>query len=126
MEKKRIQDLTDRQRSWLKHLKKCSASGMSRRGYAKAHSLNYSIFEKMRRQLGRHGVWNEPEPDATPAPIFQKVPVSGSALRSSSVRVICPNGVEVQISGSLDIAGIIDRASHRCPTIGTNLSHHDG
>lgn len=108
MEKKRIEDLTDRQRSWLQHLKKCSASGMDRRGYAEAYGLNYSTFEKMRHRLGRLGVWNEPDGKSAPvtAPLFQKVPVSVPALRSGSVRVIFPNGVEVHVADGLDVAAL--------------------
>ncbi|MBF0447091.1 MAG: hypothetical protein HQL67_02705 [Magnetococcales bacterium] len=106
MEKKRVKDLTDLQRGWLQHLKESTTSGMSRRRYAKAHGLNYSTFEKMRHRLVRLGVWNEPEPVAPSVPVFQKVPVSMPTSRSGPVRVICPNGVEVQIAGGLDAAGL--------------------
>ncbi len=114
MEKKRIKDLNNRQRSWLYHLKKCAASGRLRCEYAKEHGLNYSTFERMRNRLGMLGVWSEPDREFSATPSFQKVAISSLPSRYESISLTMPNGVVVLIAGGLDsgcLGEILDMAA---------------
>ena len=108
MDRERIKNLNDRQRRWLDHLKKCAASGMNPREYAKANGLNYSIQEKMRRRLEGMGVLEKPISMPSDSPMFQKVSVSPVVLNYGPIQLTLPNGVNVSIGGDLDAGGLGD------------------
>ena len=101
MERKRLKDLNDRQRSWLTHLKKSAVSEMSPRDYAKTHDLNYSTLEKMRIRLGKMKVWSEPEKKPHAASLFEKMSISSPSPQYTQIDLTLPNGVMVRIAGGL-------------------------
>ena len=48
-------ELTSRQREWLAHLKHCSASGETKRAYAKRHRLSVQAMYYAAKDLRRRG-----------------------------------------------------------------------
>ena len=48
-------ELTVRQREWLAHLKRCAASGETKRAYAKRHRLSIQAMYYAAKDLRRRG-----------------------------------------------------------------------
>jgi len=48
-------ELTSRQREWLVHLKRCAASGETKRAYAKRHRLSIQAMYYAAKDLRRRG-----------------------------------------------------------------------
>jgi hypothetical protein len=68
-------ELTTRQREWLAHLKRCEASGETKRAYAKRHRLSIQAMYYAAKDLRRRGA----------------LPPAGRAARTVSfVRVSTP------------------------------------
>ncbi len=67
-------ELTGRQREWLAHLKRCEASGETKRVYAKRHRLSVQAMYYAAKDLRRRGA----------------LPPAGRAARTSFVRVSAP------------------------------------
>ena len=56
--------LTERQQSWLDHLRVCREQGHTLRGYAKAHGLSVSGLYTAHSTLKSRGALSEPAPSA--------------------------------------------------------------
>lgn len=93
--------LTDRQRYWLDHLRRCRASDMSIAAYAAAHDLSaFSLYEAQRRIAGKprkptSALATTPTSTTSTSPRF--VRVSASAPTALPCRAHLRNGVVVEL-----------------------------
>lgn len=91
-------ELTGRQREWLAHLKRCEASGETKRAYAKRHRLSVQAMYYAAKDLRRRGAL-PPAGRAARRVSFVRVPASPSATASWRVRFV--SGAVLEGSGSL-------------------------
>ncbi len=93
---KRKRDLTERERTWLKHIEAAAASGGTLAAYATANGLEVKHLSPWKTALRRRGVLPDKRRSAF-------VPVATPAARTSptSCSITLPNGVRVQIAGEL-------------------------
>jgi hypothetical protein len=91
------QELTERQRYWLAHIRACEASGESLKAYAEAHGFESGAIYAAKKVLIRKGLLPQ-----SPAR-FQRVE-SPASIASSEWRIDLPNGSAVRFSGAVDAA----------------------
>jgi hypothetical protein len=100
--------LTPRQREWLRHLRTCSRSGETMRGYAKRHGFSEHGMYQAAKGLRQRGVLppvsRRRRSEAKRPTTFVKVSPAVSAIGSSAWRVRLPNGVVLEGTESLGSA----------------------
>jgi len=123
-------ELTERQRYWLAHIKACEQSGLSARAYADEHGLKVNSLYNARHLLKAKGVLCRAEAEepqgvqrtpAEPKTRFQRVVVRPEvepevdvtafcAPRSSQdvapCRIHLPNGVMLEVMTATDAAAL--------------------
>jgi len=87
--------LSERQRYWLERVQECEESGQTTKAYAEAHSLSTSALYAWRKRLAQRGVWPRR------ASRFERVRVTPMTRSSCEWRIVLPNGVQVEFSGSV-------------------------
>ncbi len=89
--------LTERQRYWQAHIRRCEASGQTLAAYAAAHGLSVSALYESKSRLKRQGAL--PEKALVPAARFVRVERSGVAPPTTPImcRVQLPNAVVVEV-----------------------------
>ena len=92
--------LSERQRYWLERVRECEESGLTTKAYADAHSLSTSALYSWRKRLVQRGVW------PSQASRFERIQVSTAQL-SNGWRITLPNGVQVEFSGPVDGAQVL-------------------
>lgn len=93
-------DLTERQRFWLRHLRACKVSGQTSIDYAKAHGLKVKSLYAARKALAEKGVL---PPAPPPVNGFQRVQVIGNHRDSGKQwHIQLPNGLAVSFDGQVD------------------------
>jgi len=78
-------ELTSRQREWLAHLKRCAASGETKRAYAKRHRLSVQAMYYAAKDLRRRGAL-APAGRAAGTASFARVSAPVSAAGAWQVR----------------------------------------
>ena len=84
--------VTERQQSWLDHLRVCREQGHTLRGYAKAHGLSVSGLYTAHSTLKSRGALSEPARTSAPTFVPVRIAPGGAAFR-----VHLPNGVVVEV-----------------------------
>lgn len=93
-------ELTERQRFWLRHLRACEVSGQTSIDYAKAHGLKVKSLYSARKALAEKGAL-----PPTPPPVngFQRIKVAGNPRAGERQwHVQLPNGLAVSFDGKVD------------------------
>lgn len=88
--------LTGRQRYWLKHIRACEASGKSIASYAAEQGFAVKAMYAGKKMLVNKGVLPR-----TQSKRFHRVQIPRVAV-SSHCRVCLPNGLSVDITGTVD------------------------
>lgn len=99
MEQKRATRLTARQQEWLGHLRACTRSGETMRGYAKRHGFSEHGMYQAAKDLRQRGVLpasGRRRRSEEKSPTFVRVSPAVSAIASSPWRVRLPNGVVLE------------------------------
>ncbi len=86
-------ELTSRQREWLAHLKRCAASGETKRAYAKRHRLSVEAMYYAAKDLRQRGAL-PPAGRSARRVSFVRVPTSASP--PSAWRVRFANGAVLE------------------------------
>ncbi len=86
-------ELTIRQREWLAHLKRCSASGETKRAYAKRHRLSVQAMYYAAKDLRRRGAL---APAGRPARTVSFVRVPTPVSPAGAWRVRFANGAVLE------------------------------
>ena len=89
-------ELTERQRYWLKKLQACELEGKSLSSYAADQGFHVGAIYAAKKTLIRKGALPQ-----TPSVRFQRVQTQAVSI-GSEWRVLFPNGVSVEFSGSTD------------------------
>ena len=96
--------LTERQRYWLEHFRRCESQAMGLSDYARAHQLSVDAMYNAKSKLKLRGAY-EAAHAVTQAPRFVRVDVAqgAAASRASSTacRVHFANGAMVELSVEL-------------------------
>ncbi len=92
-------ELTERQRYWLEHLRSWQGSDETLSGYATRHSLNVRLLYDAKAKLTQKGLL--PSDEGAP-PEFVRGELSEPAASMTVCRVHLPNGLVVELS---DVAG---------------------
>ena len=102
-----VREATERDRYWLDHEGKLSASGLTTKAYAAEHSLSLNAFYQSRKRLRALGlikrtraVRREKNSRKAKAMAFAKVEVAAPRRASLDFRLSLPNGVVLEWSGS--------------------------
>ena len=90
--------LTERQQYWLGHIKAADASGGSCVEYATVHDLDVKHLYQWKTTLRRQGLL----PGTAPTSSFVAVTPSSVSIAPINCILNLPNGIRVQIAGSLD------------------------
>ena len=98
-------ELSERQRYWLEHLKACQQSSLSTKEYAKAHGLSVSMLYTKRSAFVRQGLLPT-QSSSSPPTRFDRVSVSGIDPVPGEWRITLPNGVGIGFSGAVDAAAL--------------------
>jgi hypothetical protein len=98
-------ELTERQRYWLEHLKACEQSGQSSRDYAGTHGLSVSMLYTTRSAFVRQGLLPS-RSTSNPPPRFDRVRVTGSEPASLEWCITLPNGVVLGFRGAVDATSL--------------------
>jgi len=91
-----VEDLTERQRFWLKHVRAWEKAGGPMKSYAFVHGLEARSFYHWKRWLTRKGLF---QPGAE-RPRFQQLKVERPA---AGCRLHLPNGAMVEWGASLTV-----------------------
>ena len=92
-------ELTERQRFWLRHLRACEVSGQTSIDYARAHGLKVKSLYSARKALAEKGAL----PPAPPVNGFQRVQVVDHKRDSGKQwHIQLPNGLAVSFDGKVD------------------------
>ena len=94
---KRKRDLTERQRTWLKHIEAAASSGGTLAAYATANGLEVKQLYQWKTALRRRGLLPDKRRSA-----FVMVATPTALVSPTSCSITLPNGVRVQIAGELD------------------------
>ncbi|MDC1295767.1 hypothetical protein N8077_05485 [Myxococcota bacterium] len=101
-----VREPTERDRYWLDHEGKLSASGLTTKAYAAEHSLSLNAFYQSRKRLRALGlikrtraVRREKQNRETKSMAFSKVEVASPGRSSLDFRLSLPNGVVLEWSG---------------------------
>jgi hypothetical protein len=95
-----INQSTERQQYWLKHIRACDAAGQTSIDYAKAHGINVKTLYSARKALAEKGTLPRPRPQPSR---FQKAQLTSSPVRADSQwHIQLPNGVAVAFSDAVD------------------------
>ena len=93
-------ELTERQRFWLRHLRACEVSGQTSIDYAGAHGLKVKSLYSARKVLAEKGVL---PPAPPPVNGFQRAQVVDHNRDSGKQwHIQLPNGIAVSFDGKLD------------------------
>ena len=93
-------ELTERQRFWLRHLRACEVSGQTSIDYARTHGLKVKSLYSARQALAEKAAL-PPAPPSVKG--FQRVQVVGRSRDSSKQwHVQLPNGLAVSFDGKVD------------------------
>ena len=95
-------ELTERQRFWLRHLRACEVSGQTSIDYARTHGLKVKSLYSARKALAEKGAL---PPAPTPVNGFQRIQVVDHDRGSGSGKqwhVQLPNGLAVSFDGKVD------------------------
>ena len=93
-------ELTERQRFWLRHLRACEVSGQTSIDYAKAHGLKVKALYAARKALAEKGAL---PPGPPPVNGFQRVQVVDNPRAGERQwHVQLPNGLTVSFDGKVD------------------------
>ena len=102
-----VREATERDRYWLDHEGKLSASGLTAKAYAAEHGLSLHAFYQSRKRLRALGlikrtraVRREKNSRKAKAMAFAKVEVAAPRRASLDFRLSLPNGVVLEWSGS--------------------------
>jgi len=93
-----LKSLTDKQRYWLDHIKRCEALGQTMVAYASEQSLDLKQFYNWKMRLSRLGVL--PQPPKRVA--FKRVTVRPRPEFDAGCRIECPNGTRIEIEAGCD------------------------
>ena len=104
--------LTEKQRIWLTHVERCTATGVSMRAYADQHGLDVQRFYVWKSQLKQLGVLahdlampndiDQPPPPAL-SPLIRAQVVSRSSVEDQrqstmcAARVTLANGIAIEV-----------------------------
>ena len=92
-------ELTERQRFWLRHLRACEVSGQTSIDYARAHGLKVKSLYSARKALAEKGAL--PPPPALNG--FQRIPVvDRNRDTAKQWHIQLPNGLAVSFDGKVD------------------------
>ena len=101
-----VREATERDRHWLDHEGKLSASGLTTKAYAAEHSLSLNAFYQSRKRLRALGlikptraVRREKQNREAKPMAFSKVEVASPGRSSLDFRISLPNGVVLEWSG---------------------------
>ena len=93
-------ELTERQRFWLRHLRACEVSGQTSIDYARTHGLKVKSLYAARKALAEKGVL---PPAPPPVNGFQRVQVVDPNRDSGKQwHIQLPNGLAVSFDGKVD------------------------
>lgn len=93
-------ELTERQRFWLRHLRACEVSGQTSIDYARTHGLKVKSLYSARKALAEKGVL---PPAPPPVNAFQRVKVFDHNRDSAKQwHIQLPNGLTVSFDGKVD------------------------
>jgi hypothetical protein len=94
---------------WSKHQQDWQASGVTQRAYCQREGLGYSTFGAWRQRLNTDPIDQSAQPASLPkprpSPQLTMVPVNVAAPRMT-VELCSPGGWQVQLPGSIDLAGL--------------------
>ena len=107
-----VRGLTEKQRTWLEHVERCAATGVSMRAYAERHGLDVQRFYVWKSQLKQLGLLahdlampndiGQPPPPA-PSPLIRAQVVSRSSVEDQrqstmcAARVTLANGIAIEV-----------------------------
>ena len=93
-------ELTERQRFWLRHLRACEVSGQTSIDYAKAHGLKVKSLYSARKALAEKGAL---PPAPPPVNGFQRIQlVDHKRDGGKQWHIQLPNGLAVSFDGKVD------------------------
>ena len=93
-------ELTERQRFWLRHLRACEVSGQTSIDYARVHGLKVKSLYAARKALAEKGAL---PPAPPPVNGFQRVQVVDRKRDSGKQwHIQLPNGLAVSFDGKVD------------------------
>ena len=95
MTEEKSRSLTQRQKSWLAHIKKCGKN-QTMKEYAAKHGLNLSAFYDQKAALKKKGfLLSEPHQE----PLFQQVVVAPENHALPNCRIKTPDGFVIELAG---------------------------
>ena len=93
-------ELTERQRFWLRHRRACETAGQTSIEYAKAHGLKVKALYAARKALAEKGAL---PPSPPPANGFQRVQMVDKPCDGERQwHVQLPNGLAISFDGKVD------------------------
>lgn len=100
MSEQQNDELTERQRFWLRHLRACEASGQTSIDYAKAQGLKVKSLYSARKALAEKGALPPAPPSVNGFQQIQVVDDSRGSQKQWHVQL--PNGLAVSFDGQVD------------------------
>ncbi len=91
-------DLSERQRFWLKHLRRAERAGEPLKTYAKRLGLSESSLYEAKRRLRAYGLIAPAPPRGTRRPAFARAAVAGAVRAPASLRVRLASGAVLEWS----------------------------
>ena len=92
------EELTERQRYWLEHIRRASESGKTLKAYAKSRRLSVGMLYNVKSELTRAGIL--PCLDSpTAAPAFVPVRIEPTTLPRTVCRLTHPSGWLLECEG---------------------------
>ena len=88
-----MEELSERQRYWLNHLKACKTQGVSLRAYADAEGLGLASLYAWNRKLRQYLDDDRPASDRVVSPQFIPIELDRTSLFNANCRIELANGV---------------------------------
>jgi hypothetical protein len=99
-----VRDLSDKQRSWLKHVEACAAGGMSMKAYAEQHGLDLQNFYFWKGRLRKIGLVDAAPGRGTIEP--PQILPAGMPRGAGKACIQLTNGVSIECPGDVDAAAL--------------------
>ena len=121
--------LTEKQRTWLEHVERCAASGVSMRAYADRHGLDVQRFYVWKSQLKQLGVLahdlampndidQPPRPALSPlirAQVVSRPSVEGRQQSTMcAARVTLANGIAIEVPAGVAPEALVQLIASAC------------
>jgi len=96
------QNLTDKQRQWLKHIHACESSGTSIKAYAEQQGIKVKALYYWKKALVKKGMLPRSRKPRAPTVTFQRAQVIDKKSPDNQWNICLPNGIQIGMTGAIN------------------------